>query len=62
MLRKILSFIVSSILRYLIKELKYLSNYINISIKYLSGSNRFSYINKNLKLIKGIIILLRCKD
>jgi len=59
MLINIIRIMFNNLIRSLIKQLKYLSKYINISIKYLSGSNRFNYINKKLNLIKGIIIQSR---
>ena len=52
-------YIINFILRYIIKQLKILNNNINIVIKYLSSSRRFSNINKYLRKIKDIIIYLK---
>src|SRR6266511_3282111 len=58
-LNKMNKYISKFLLKFLIKNLKFLSKYTNIAIKYLNNNKRFSLIKRNIKFIRSIIIETR---
>src|SRR6266540_1426797 len=57
-LNKMNKYISKFLLKFLIKNLKFLSKYTNIAIKYLNNNKRFSLIKRTIKIITIFHLLI----